>query len=97
MHISIRRYKTKSGAELTRRVQAGFLPLIRQAEGFIAYYVVESGGDAWTSISVFETAAQAEASNTFAREWAGANVLALSGVPDVTAGPVMAHAAKTAG
>ena len=92
MHISIRRYKTSSGAELTRRVQEGFMPLIRQAPGFIAYYVVETDRDVWTSISVFATEAQAEASNQFAREWAGANVLALSGIPDVTSGPVTAHA-----
>jgi hypothetical protein len=94
MHLSIRTYHTESGAELSRRVQEGFVPLIRSAPGFIAYYAVESEGGTWSSISVFETAAQAEESNRLARDWAREHVFALSGTPVIAAGPVTAHAAR---
>ncbi len=36
MYVSIRRYKTTSVEELTRRVQEGFVPIVRQAPGYIA-------------------------------------------------------------
>jgi hypothetical protein len=43
MYASIRQYQTTHGAaaELARRVQEGFVPIIASAPGFIAYYVVD--------------------------------------------------------
>lgn len=71
MYTSIRHYQFKPGtvAEVSRRVQEHFIPVISQAPGFIAYYVVTEENDRATSISIFESQAQAEASIQLAAEW----------------------------
>ena len=42
MYVAVRRYQVKAGSmdEIVRRAQEGFVPLIRQAPGFVAYYGV---------------------------------------------------------
>ena len=90
MYLSIRRYKTKSSAEFTRRVQAEFIPLISKTPGFVAYYAIEAGDDVWASVSIFDTQAQAEDSNRVGADWAK-NTGLTGGPPEVTAGKVVAH------
>jgi hypothetical protein len=87
MFVSVRKYHSSSVAEVTRRVQEGFLPLLRQSPGFMAYYVVD-GGDGWlTSISLFEDRAGAENSTRLAADWVRENIAALfDGAPDVVQG-----------
>ena len=97
MYASVRRYKTTPGspAEISRRVNQGFVPIISKAPGFVAYYVVEAANDAVVSISIFQTEAEAEGSNLMARDWVKANIAALfAGPPDITAGTLSVH--KTA-
>lgn len=95
MHASIRRYKTNSSAELTRRVKEGFVPLISKSPGFVAYYAIDTGQGEWASISIFTTQAEAEQSNWLAGDWAGKNAVdALSEKPAITAGTVVIHKAK---
>ena len=91
MHISIRRYKTKSSAEVTRRVKEEFVTLISKAPGFVAYYGIEAGADVWASVSIFDTQAQAEESNRLAADWVQKTVASLLGAPEVTAGDVVAQ------
>lgn len=94
MYASIRRYQTSAGgsAELVKRVQAGFVPIIRRAPGFIAYYVVDAGNDIVASISVFHDQAGAEASNQIAAGWVKDNLAPLVvGSPEITAGRVAVH------
>jgi hypothetical protein len=93
MYISIRRYKTiSSAAELTRKVQEEFVPLISKQPGFVAYYATEAGNDVWASVSIFDTQEQAEDSNRVAAEWVKKSVASLvGGPPEVTAGNVVAH------
>ena len=92
MYASIRRYKTDSGAEVTRHVQEGFVPLLSKAAGFIAYYAIDTGKGEWVSLSLFETQAQVEQSNELATAWR--NVAFLIGEPEVTAGEVVVSMAK---
>lgn len=97
MYASIRRYRTSAGAaaELAKRVEQGFVPIISRAPGFIAYYVVDAGNDVVASVSVFQDRAGAEESNRMAAEWVKENLAALiSGSPEITAGAVTVH--KTA-
>ena len=91
MYASVRRYKTKSSAEFTRRVQEEFVPLISKVRGFVAYYGIEAGADVWASVSVFDTQAGAEESNRVAAEWVKKTAASLVGQPDVTAGNVVVH------
>lgn len=92
MYVAIRRYETTSVEEVARRVQQGFVPIMRQAPGYIAYYAIDAGGGFIASISIFETQAQAEESNRMAAAWVRQNIVELfSGPPELTSGQVVAH------
>ncbi len=71
MYAAIRRYEIPNPDavdELTRHLNEGFLPLISEVSGFIAYYAVYEGefsglyeGDVvLTTVSVFEDMASAQ-------------------------------------
>jgi hypothetical protein len=92
MFTTIRKYKVRRGSveELTRRVQDGFVPLMRQMQGFKAYYLVENGPEELTTISVFNSADEALASNEKAADWVRSNVLeSTRGMPEVIVGHVL--------
>ncbi len=92
MYVSIRRYETTSVEEVARRVQEGFVPIMRQAPGYIAYYAIDAGAGIVASISIFETQVQAEDSTRMAAEWVRQNIVDLfAGPPELTSGPVVAH------
>ena len=77
MFTSIRNYKVKHGSaeELARRVREGFVPLIRQMPGFRSYYLLDGGPDVLITISRFDSADEAFASNEKAANWVRNNVL----------------------
>jgi len=54
--------------EITRLTAEGFLPIMRESDGFIAYFLLPEG-DTLAAYSVFETAKQAAASNDAARDF----------------------------
>jgi hypothetical protein len=64
MFTSIRKYKVIHGSaeELARRVRDGFVPLIRQMPGFRSY-LLDGGPDVLITISRFDSADAAFASN----------------------------------
>jgi hypothetical protein len=49
-----------SGDEVMRRVNEGFIPIIKDADGFLAYYALEAGAGEIATVSVFEDQAGAE-------------------------------------
>jgi hypothetical protein len=90
MYASVRRYKTEAATEITRRVNAEFVPIISKTPGFVAYYGIDSGDGTWTSVSIFETQEGAEESNQMAADWADENIAPLiSDGPDITAGELV--------
>ena len=92
MFSSIRRYTVEQGSveELTRRVEEGFVPLVRRMKGFKGYYLVRDGQNILIAMSVFDTAAQALASNEMAANWVRNNVLgSKTGMPEVIVGDVL--------
>ncbi|MFF4547757.1 hypothetical protein [Streptomyces sp. NPDC001435] len=55
MYAAVRRYEgVTDPAEAGRRVSEGFVPLIRQIPGLLAYYWVDAGNGVMISTSVFE-------------------------------------------
>lgn len=57
----IRKYSLSgSSQEVLQGLNSGFLPLIRQADGFVEYSVVTSADNSLTTITVFESQAQLE-------------------------------------
>jgi hypothetical protein len=53
MFTCIRKYNLKRGSAgaLAGRVQEGFLPLMRQMQGFRGYYLLDGGPDLFITIS----------------------------------------------
>jgi len=97
MYVAVRKYQTASGAaeEGLRRVEEGFVPIISQAPGFVAYYAVNAGNDVVVSISVFEDQAAADESNRMAANWVKQNLAALvPNPPEITAGEVTSYKTK---
>ena len=70
MYATVRRYEgITDPAEVGRRVREGFVPLLREIEGFVAYYWVDAGNGLMVSTSVFEDQAGAAASDQRAADW----------------------------
>ena len=89
MFTSIRKYNVRRGSaeELARRVREGFVPLIRQMQGFQGYYLLDGGPDVLITISMFDSADEAFASNEKAADWVRNNVLEFTkGMPEVMIG-----------
>ncbi len=98
MYIAVRKYKTTPGTrtgEIARRIHEGFLPIISQSAGFVAYYAVQAENDVIFSVSIFEDQAGAEESNRIGADWARHNLASLvQGGPEMTSGEVMAYAVR---
>ena len=76
-------------------VNEGFVPLISQIPGFVAYYWVDAGGGVMISTSVFQDQASAEESNRRAADYVRQNLVSvLPNPPQVTAGEVVAYKAQ---
>ena len=57
MFVAVRKYRVRRGsvAEWAQRVQTGFVPLMRELEGFEGYYLVDGGEDVVITISMFDS------------------------------------------
>ena len=94
MHVAIRRYQVDpaSAEEVMRHVDEGFIPLIKDADGFLAYYALKAGSDEVVTVSIFEDQAGAEESSRRAADWIRQNLAALlPDPPEITAGEVGAY------
>jgi antibiotic biosynthesis monooxygenase len=92
VYVVIRRYEADiaSSDEVVRRVREGFLPLIRQRPGFVAYHLVDAGDGVITSISIFRDHGEANESTRDAAEWVKANLAELvQGPPEIISGEVV--------
>ena len=97
MYATIRRYDgVTNSREAGKRVNEGFVPLISQLPGFVAYYWVDAGGGVMVSTSVFQDQASAQESNKKAADWVRQNNMAslMPNPPQITAGEVVAQKAK---
>lgn len=93
MYAAIRTYKVSDSGEVSRRAEDGFVPLVREAEGFVAYGIVDGGDGTIASISVFEDQAGAQASTEKAADWVRENLAELvEGAPQVLSGEVTVSA-----
>ena len=96
MYASIRKAKANPGAvaEISRRIQESFLPIISQVPGFKAYYAVDLGGDMLATVSIFANRAGAEESGRRAADWVQRDLAPLMASPlEIMTGEVIAHQA----
>ncbi len=96
MYATVRRYEgVTDPSEAAWRVNEGFVPLISQVPGFLAYYWVDASGSVMVSTSIFEDQAGAEESNRRAADYVRQNMAPLlPNPPQITAGEVVVHKAK---
>ena len=96
MYATVRRYEgVPDPREAGRVVDEGFLPIISEVPGFVAYYWVDAGGGVMVSTSVFEDPSGAEESNRRAADYVEQNMAPLlPNPPQITAGEVVAHKAR---
>ena len=99
MYASVRQYTINPGqdrvGEAARDMHGGLGPLLRQAPGFVAYYVLDAGNNTVVAISVFESQAAEEAAERAALDWIRQHMASLaSSPPSIAAGEVIAHEAK---
>ncbi|MFD5656305.1 hypothetical protein [Streptomyces hirsutus] len=94
MYAAIRRYEgVTDPAAAGRLVNEGFVPLMRQVSGFVAYYWVDAGDGVMVSTSVFQDRAGAEESVSKAADFVRDNLASLlPNPPQVTSGEVLASA-----
>ncbi|HZD96282.1 MAG TPA: antibiotic biosynthesis monooxygenase family protein [Candidatus Sulfotelmatobacter sp.] len=93
MFSSIRRYTVRQGTveELIRRVQEGFVPIVRNMPGFRGYYLVNGGPEVLIAISVFDNAHGALASSGLGQEECFGSA---TGRPEVVVGDVVISEVK---
>ncbi|MER6448471.1 hypothetical protein DEJ51_20130 [Streptomyces venezuelae] len=94
MYAAVRRYEgVTDPAEAGRIVDEGFVPIMRQVPGFVAYFWVDAGDGVMVSTSVFRDRAGADESIERAAQFVRDNLARfLPNPPQVTAGEVVASA-----
>jgi len=94
MYATVRRYDgVTDPREAGRRVNEGFVPLVSQIPGFVAYYWVDAGGGVMISTGVFQDQSSAEESDRKAADWVRDNNMAevMPNPPQITAGEVVGY------
>jgi hypothetical protein len=96
MNTTIRRYESidqSRKSELVKKVDEGLLPTLSELPGFQGYSLIDAGDDVMTSVSFFDTSAQADESNRIAASWLREQKLekALPNAPKITSGDAVVH------
>ena len=92
-YMSVRRYTTSGPINvIVRIVTEGFVPIISDAPGFIAFYVVDGGDGSLASVSIFTDQAGADASNQMAAGYIAEHLAKRLTLQDVVAGSVVVEA-----
>jgi len=93
MYATVRRIEgVTDPSEVRRQVDEGFIPIISEMPGFVAYYLVDAGDGVMVSTSVFEHQEAEEESTWRAGEFVAQHLAALiPNPPQITAGEVVAH------
>jgi hypothetical protein len=93
MYAVVRRYEGVTDTQkVARIVNEGFVPLISEMPGFVAYYWVDAGDGVIVTTSVFEHKDAEEQSTFRAGEFVAEDLGQLApNPPQVTAGEVVAY------
>jgi hypothetical protein len=96
MYVAVRRYEGMTDPQRVAQVaREGFVPMISEMPGFVAYYLVDAGDGVSLSTSVFEHKDAEEQSTFRAGEFIAEHLAPLlPNPPQVTAGEVVAYRAK---
>src|SRR5215208_623361 len=97
MYIAARRYEGVSDSQKVRQlVDEGFVPIISEMPGFVAFYWLDAGDGIVASTSVYEHKHAEKQSNIEAREFLAEHLAPLmANPPQVTAGEVGVYKATS--
>jgi hypothetical protein len=96
MYATLRRYDDIEAShkdELTKSVNEILAPRLSKLPGFSGYFLIDTGDGVMSSVSVFDTSAQADESTRVASDWVRDEKLEriLKNPPRVTDGEVTVH------
>jgi hypothetical protein len=96
MFATIRRYEGVDAArttEITGKVNDTLVPQLRELPGFAGYYLIEAGNGVMSSLGLFETSEQADASTKLVEKWITDEnfTSAMPNAPKITTGRVVAQ------
>ena len=96
MHATIRRYEGVDATrinEVTGKVNETLVPQLRELPGFTGYYLIEAGNGVMSSLGLFETSEQADASTTLVSKWITDENFSsvIPNAPKITSGKVVAQ------
>lgn len=94
MYAVVRHYhfKKEDSEKIDQVIQEGFVPLLKQAQGFVRYYWLDTGDGEGASLSVFNDKAGADESIRLAAQFVKEKMSQLlTQKPEVIEGPVKAH------
>ena len=96
MHATIRRYEGVDAArtaEVSAKVNETLVPQLRKLPGFAGYYLIEADNGIMSSLGLFETSEQADASTKLVEKWITDEnfTSAMPNAPKITTGRVVAH------
>ena len=96
MYVTVRRDEGVTDSQKVAQVaKEGFVPIISEIPGFVAYYLVDAGDGVIVSTSIFEHKEAEEESNWRAGQFAAQHLAPLlPNPPQITAGELVAHKAK---
>ena len=94
MFAVIRHYHfdPKDGAEIDRQIGEEFVPIVKNAKGFVRYYWLDTGDGEGASVSVFKDKAGADESVRLAADYVKDHLSKLlTQKPEIMEGPIKAH------
>ena len=93
MYAAVRRFEGVTDSQKVMQVaKEGFVPIISQMPGFVAYYLVDAGDGVTVSTSIFEHKDAEEQSTFRAGEFVQEHLVPLMpNPPQVTAGEVVVY------
>jgi hypothetical protein len=95
MYVAVRRYEGVTDPQKAGQlVDEGFIPIISEIPGFVAYYWVDAGEGVMVSTSVFEHKDAEEQTNYLAGQFVREHLAPLMpNPPQITTGKVVAYQA----
>ena len=95
MYALIRQYEgldTKTRETASGKANTELRPILAKSPGFVSYELIKPDGkdDSVTSVSVFKTRTDAQASDKVAEEWVHTNLPSMT-KPNKLAGELVAH------
>ena len=96
MYVTVRRYEgVTDPKKVGQLVDEGFVPIISEIPGFVAYYLADAGDGVIVSTSVFEDSSGEEQSNWRAGQFVAEHLAPLlPNPPQITAGEAVSHKAN---